>query len=77
MHIYFPIYFHNHCMRHCEKLGGHSPSLKTFGEWQTFVDEVQRIKFVPGVLWLSATEGDKNGNLSRLDHWPRLRYAAG
>ena len=43
-------------------------------EWQTFVEEVQHIEVepltLPQILWLSATEGDKNKNLSRLDHWP-------
>ena len=64
----------NHCMQHCQKLGGRSPSVKTFQEWQSLAEEIQHIKVdplrLPAQLWLSATEGDKNENLARLDHWP-------
>ena len=76
MHVYPMSEKHRHsdCMQHCEKLGGRSPSVKTFEEWQKFVEEVQHIQVsplrLPETLWLSATEGDKNMNLSRLDHWP-------
>ena len=61
-------------MQHCEKVGGRSPPVRTFEEWKTFAEEVQHIKVkpttsFPETLWLSATEGDKKGSLSRLDHW--------
>ena len=76
MHVYpmTEVHHHSYCMQHCEKLGGRVPSVRTFEEWQAFAEEVQHIKVdplrLPKVLWLSATEGDKNYNLSRLDHWP-------
>ena len=62
---------HSDCMQHCEKLGGRSPPVRTFDEWQNFVEEVQHMKRVPqNALWLSATEGKKKGNsLERLLHW--------
>ena len=76
MHVY-PMkepHYQSQCMQHCEKLGGQSPSVKTHQEWQTFSEEIQQIQVnplrLPKRLWLSATEGDKNGNLARLDHWP-------
>ena len=62
-------------MRHCEKLGGRSPPVRTWEEWQMLHDEVQQLRIDPVVfaqmnIWLSATEGDKDSMLSRLDHWP-------
>ena len=72
MHVY-PMtedHRHSHCMQHCEKLGGRSPSVGTFDEWKSFSEEVQHNNVDPLFLWLSATEGDKNLHLSRLDHWP-------
>ena len=66
--------YHSDCMQHCEKLGGRSPSVKTFQEWQNFYVEIQQMQYIslqlPTEVWLSATEGDKNLKLSRLDHWP-------
>ena len=59
------------CMWHCEKMGGRSPSVRTFKQWQNFAEEVQEIVGLSGKLWLPATEGDKNSNLSRPDHWPQ------
>ena len=76
MHVYRMIEEHDHsfCMQHCQKLGGRSPSVRTFEEWTSFFEEAQHIKVkplrLPRLLWLSATEGDKASNLSRLDHWP-------
>ena len=80
MHVY-PMtegHYHSHCMQHCEKLGGQSPSVKTYQEWQTFSEEIQLIQVdplrLPRSLWISATEGsipgDITGILARLDHWP-------
>ena len=49
--------------------------MKTFDQWEAFFEEVQRIKVeplgLPQKLWLSATKGDKDSQLSRLDHWPK------
>ena len=77
MHVYPMKDYHDHsyCMQHCEKFGGHSPSVRTFDEWQSFLEEVKHIEVdplrLPRTLWLSATEGDKKFNLNRLDHWPK------
>ena len=76
MHVYpmMDRHYQSHCMQHCEKLGGHSPPVRTFEEWKHFSEEVQHIKVeplkFPRGIWLSATEGDKDFELSRLDHWP-------
>ena len=76
MHVYPMIKFHyqSHCMQHCEKFGGQSLSVKTHQEWQTFPEEIPHTQVdllrLPKQLWLSATEGDKNLKLTRLDHWP-------
>ena len=52
---------HSYCMQLCEKLGGRAPPVKTFDEWQAFVEEVKHIQVeplgLPERLWLSATEG--------------------
>ena len=65
---------HSHCMEHCEKLGGRSPPVRTLEQWHTFHQELQHLRVDPlrlqWAIWLSATEGDKSLNLSRLDHWP-------
>ena len=73
--IVFPMEdYQSYCMQHCEKLGGKSPSVRTFEEWQTLAEDIQHIKIeplgLPRKLWLSATEGDKKYSLSSLDHWP-------
>ena len=76
MHVYPMSDYHSqsYCMQHCEKMNGRSQSVRTFEEWQAFADDVQQIEIqpmrLPDNLWLSATEGDKYGNLSTLDHWP-------
>ena len=63
------------CMKHCKKLGGRSPSLKTKKDWENLVKEVKAVspdpQKLPGWFWLSATEGDVGGNLGKLDHWPQ------
>ena len=63
---------HSYCMQHCGKLGGRSPAVNTIEEWRLFYEEMHHTKVDPSLdfLWLSATEGDKDLKLSRLDHWP-------
>ena len=62
------------CMKHCEKLGGRSPSVKTKKEWENLWKDVKYISPDPSKLperiWLSATEGDIGDKLGKLDHWP-------
>ena len=76
MHIFpmMEVHDQSYCMHHCQKLGGRSPAIRTLEEWETFSGEVQHIRVhplgLPIDLWLSATEGDMNGILSHLDHWP-------
>ena len=69
----------NDCMKHCEKLGGRSPSVKTKEEWENLWKEMKAVSPDPSKLqdlkesertWLSATEGDIGQKLGRLDHWP-------
>ena len=61
-------------MRHCQKFsGGRSPPVTTREEWEYFTKEVDLITYDRSILrdmWLSATEGDKDLRLARLDHWP-------
>ena len=72
-------HWQSHCMQHCQKLGGRSPSVKTLEEWHIVHKEIEHIrndhKHLPSRLWLSATEGDKKNMLSRLDQWPEGRNA--
>ena len=67
-------HYQSDCMKHCEKLGGRSPSVKTKKEWENLLKEVKVISPDPSKLteriWMSATEGDIEGELMRLDHWP-------
>ena len=62
------------CMRHCAKIGlGRSPPVTTEEEWENLTREVDLITQDRSYLlnmWLSATEGEKNQKLARLDHWP-------
>ena len=66
--------YHRDCMLHCQKIGaGRSPPLDTEEEWQNFKTEVNliaKLRYKVNHMWLSATEGDKNNKLDRLDHWP-------
>ena len=79
MHVYLMSEWHHqsYCMQHCEKLGGRSPPLRTSEEWTALAEEIQHLQVelslskYPWNLWLSATEGDKESHLSRLDHWPK------
>ena len=67
-------HYQNDCMKHCEKLGGRSPSVKRKKEWEDLWKEVKAVSpdplKIPARIWLSATEGDKEGKLGKLDHWP-------
>ena len=67
-------HYHSECMKHCEKLGGRSPSVKTKIEWENLWKEVRYVSPDPLKLsdwvWLSATEGDVGLKLGEFDHWP-------
>ena len=61
------------CMQHCQKIGkGKSPSVGSFEEWERVRGEVELFtKLVNlGRIWLAVTEGDVQGRLNRLAHWP-------
>ena len=62
------------CMELCEKLGGRSASVVTLKEWTNLFNEIQlitpNVQELPDYIWLSATEGDKQNQLVRPDHWP-------
>ena len=65
------------CMKHCKKLGGHPPSLKTQNEWEYFWGEMKALGPDPAelpIMYLSATEGvnpeDDNDKLGEPSHWP-------
>ena len=79
----FPLngdHYHNYCMDHCKKLGGHSPSVRSEKEWENMLKEVKAVSpdpsKLPAWIWLSATEGDIGQNLEspfqlgKLNHWP-------
>ena len=66
---------HQDCMQHCEKIAnGRSPPVTTEEEWESLKTGIYlvnpEIQMYVTDLWLSATEGDKNSELERLDHWP-------
>lgn len=62
------------CMKHCKKLGGHSPSLITKTEWENLLKDAKALtpypSKLPKYIWLSTTEGDTGLKLGSLDHWP-------
>ena len=62
------------CIRHCRKISdGRSPLFITEEEWKNLTMEIDLItqdRSILPYMWLSATEGDKNNELARLDHWP-------
>ena len=66
---------HKGCMHHCQKIsGGRSPPVNNEEDWESLTKEVDLITQDPSnlpTMWLSATEGDKNNRLQRLDHWPQ------
>ena len=66
--------YHQDCMHHSQKIsGGRSPSPITREEWESLTRKIELITQDCSILswtWLSATEGDKDGELARLDHWP-------
>ena len=61
-------------MQHCQKISnGISPTVTTQKDWETLTKEIGQITPIRSKvpkMWLSATEGDKNLKLARLDHWP-------
>ena len=62
-------------MNHCEKFpDGRSPPVTSREEWEFFTREVDLIIYDRSILpdmWLSATEGDKDQRLAKLDQWPK------
>ena len=69
--------WHHDCMRHCEKIaGGRSPPVSTQQEWENLTVEVDLITYDSSNLsnmyyiLISATEGDRDLELARLEHWP-------
>ena len=75
---FFPANFeyHHDCMQHCEKIGiGRSPPVNTEEEWNNLTEQIDLItpdqSKLPRAMWISATEGDQNQELARLDHWPK------
>ena len=65
---------HQECMQHCKKIvDGRSPAVTTEEEWENFkleVDLITEDRYSLPYMWLSATKGDKDGKLAKLDHWP-------
>ena len=65
---------HQECMQHCKKIvDGRSPAVTTEEEWENFkleVDLITEDRSSLPYMWLSATKGDKDGKLAKLDHWP-------
>ena len=63
------------CMSHCKKFpDGRSPPVTSREEWEFFTREVDLITNDRSILddmWLSATEGDKDQRLAKLDQWPQ------
>ena len=71
--------WHHDCMHHCKKIvGGRSPPVTTEEQWENLTVEVDLITQDSSNLsnmyyiLLSATEGDKDMKLTRLDHWPEI-----
>ena len=64
--------YHHDCMQHCQNIsGGRSPPATTKEQWENLTREVDLItqdRSLFPYLWLSATEGDKDKNLAKLDH---------
>merc|ERR1712020_435337 len=63
-------------MRHCQKIStGRVPPVNTKEEWENLERELDLItqdrSSLPW-LWLSATEGDIEGELAELGHWSEL-----
>ena len=65
---------HQDCMYHCKKIvDGRSSSVVTEQEWEnlkTEIDLITEVRSTIPQMWISATKGDKDGKLARLDHWP-------
>ena len=64
---------HSDCMKHCSKLGGRSPSVKTKKEWENLLKEIEAVSpdpsWLPSRIWLPATEGNLDEQIGELDHW--------
>ena len=66
---------HEGCMHHCQKIsGGRSPPVTTRDEWENMTKEIDLIVqpylgYSLPDIWLSATEGDKDWKIAKLDHW--------
>ena len=78
----FKAYFkHQECMHHCQKIsGGRSPLVRTQEEWENFTREVDLItkdRSDWSYMWLSATEGEVDRELARLNHWPSQEIVNG
>ena len=62
------------CMRHCQKLGARSPSVRTLNEFQVLTKEMRTIileTYDESIIWLSVTQGKMVDNkLMSFDHWP-------
>ena len=68
------------CMRHCQKLGGLSPPVNTLQQWLAMQSEIEataleEVNLLPDI-WLSVTEGDLKGRLTRLPNWSTTDSAA-
>ena len=69
------------CMRHCQKLGGRSPPVNTLQQWLAMQSEIEaaaleEVNLLPDI-WLSVTEGDLKGRLTRLPNWPTTEWIEG
>ena len=65
-------HYQKDCMQLCEKLRGRSPSVRTYEDWEVFVEELRFLGALSiEYLWLSATEGDQGLKLYSPDHWPK------
>ena len=74
LHVFPANFDHPECMQHCQKIvGGRSPPVTTQEEWENLTREVDLAAPVRDMLpymWVSATEGDIDGDLEKLPHWP-------
>ena len=64
---------HSQCMRHCEKLGTRSPSVKLKKEWEFCLKDLKAfspdLSKLSNPIWLSATEGDMGLELGKPNRW--------
>ena len=78
MHLYHMEAQHTqaHCMEHCKKLWGRSPSVRTQKNWETIMEEVttiagntSNIKTLPNIRLAAAVGNDYDKPFSKLSHW--------